>query len=312
MSYGPVFPIIPCFDEIGQLNLDSTLKYIHYLEACGAVRFMTTAGTTQFNLLTREEIFELNMKLGVSIQSELILGVPPESIYHQSEMLKKLLQANSKAKVLLSYPERFYEINDIVDYFSKIERQLPDKTQLYIHGLALRDGRKGAREFDWELINAILSSTSMVAGMKEECSNYEAGFLLCADCPPDIDFEFIVAGGSMRRFLFLGAVGAQSFLTGIGSLFPQVELCFYEHYMSGRMKEVNRMIRYCEAPFFKTFMGIGWHKALRYAGKKLGILDTTERSPMTTVNLNQANDIEEGLLKLELCIKELQAEGVIN
>ena len=55
----PVFPIPPAYDKDGNLDLNAVRKYIKYLEKNGVEVIMTTAGTSQFNLLTLNDIILL-------------------------------------------------------------------------------------------------------------------------------------------------------------------------------------------------------------------------------------------------------------
>ena len=51
----PVYAIPPSFKN-DNLDCNSIVKYLKYLEDKGAGRVLTTAGTSQFNLLSLEEI----------------------------------------------------------------------------------------------------------------------------------------------------------------------------------------------------------------------------------------------------------------
>jgi dihydrodipicolinate synthase/N-acetylneuraminate lyase len=58
---GPVYPISPSFDENENLELESTKKYLTHLKDGGAKIVMTTAGTSQFNLMSREVEWVVHM-----------------------------------------------------------------------------------------------------------------------------------------------------------------------------------------------------------------------------------------------------------
>ena len=70
----PVVAIPPSYSKHEDLETDSTKNYLSYLEENGAKCVMTTAGTSQFNLLSTEEVHQLNQ--GVSeFNGQKILGV---------------------------------------------------------------------------------------------------------------------------------------------------------------------------------------------------------------------------------------------
>ena len=73
---GPVFPIPPDYTDDGEdLELSTTEFYLKYLFECGAKYIMTTAGTSQYNLLSRDEIRRFNMSLVKSEFEQIILGI---------------------------------------------------------------------------------------------------------------------------------------------------------------------------------------------------------------------------------------------
>ncbi len=310
----PVFPIIPCFTENEDFDLNETMKYAFFLVENGVTRLMTTAGTTQFNLMTASELVALNNRLNREIDAETIVGAPTLNKAQLIEFIGQSLEGtdqNKTCSVLVTYPERYYSNEEVATFFSQLEHQISPAVNVYIHGLPMKDGIAGTKEFDWPLIECVLTSSSNIRGMKEECSSYELGFTLCASKPEETEYEFIVAGGSMRRFLLLGAAGAQSFFAGVGSLLPRIELSFIQHYREGRLPEILNILRTCETPTFDVFMSMGWHKALRYAAKKMGIISTFERSPLGPLDPYHRSQLDRSILRLEQAYAQLEREGVL-
>jgi len=310
-EYGPVFPIIPSYTTAGSLDLDRTSAYASYLHAKGATTVMTTSGTSQFNLLSAQEVLDLNTSIANVFPGRLILGLPLLSEPLLFPFLEEITSRYQRAAILLSYPERLYQMSDLVDFFDRVSRAFP-LAQLYLHGLPLRSGCKaGTQDFTGQMISSIADAVPRFVGMKEECSTYEAGFKLCASISTKRNFELIVAGGSMRRFLLLQSAGAQSFLTGVGSLFPEVELSFYAHVMNGRLREAASIIAHVETPFFDVFMDVGWHKALRYAAKRLALVGGAERLPMTNLEKNAAHRVDAALDLAREKIEMLRQDHVL-
>ena len=69
----PVIAIPPSYDKSENLETDSTKSYLNYLKENGAECVMTTAGTSQFNLLSTEEVHALNKAVS-SFEGQKILG----------------------------------------------------------------------------------------------------------------------------------------------------------------------------------------------------------------------------------------------
>ena len=71
-----VVAIPPSYDKDEKLETTTTAHYVRFLESQGTETVMTTAGTSQFNLLTTEEIHELNKSVAQNFTHQKILGVP--------------------------------------------------------------------------------------------------------------------------------------------------------------------------------------------------------------------------------------------
>lgn len=306
---GPVFPIFPSFTRQGTLDLKGTSSYVKYLATQGAKTLMTTAGTSQFNLLELSEIVELNNCVADSFPGKVILGAPPLAEHLLVPFLTDLHSKHPRALVLVVYPERYYSDHDFLSFFSRVGKSCPfDK---YIHGLPLRLPQGALLDYSSNLISQLITADRRIIGMKEECSTYEMGFSLSAGLSHRKQFELIVAGGSMRRYLLLQAAGARSFLAGVGSLFPLVEHAFYSHMESGRLKEATTIIANIETPLFQVFMGIGWHKSLRHAAKYLGFIDKGERGPMRAPTQLEKASIESAVNVVKNNIRKLRKNSVL-
>jgi len=295
---GPVFPVVPSYKRSGELDLKYIHSYLSFLQSNGAKSVMTTSGTTQFNLLTNDEILELNACVAKSFSGRVILGMPTLPERELSHLIRVTVERSPSASILITFPERFYSDLGLLRFFSRIADLAP-RTSFYLHGLPIRRGNGGSLDYSARLLLKLIDLAPNIIGMKEECSSYELGFKLCSELPTNKNFEFVVAGGSMRRFLLLQAGGAQSFLSGIGSLFPQVETMFYEAWRRGDLHSANYLIREFETPLFRVFMDIGWHPALRRGLQLLGYASAYERRPMTGLGSRPKADVDNVVQSLQ-------------
>ena len=291
-----VIPIPPSYNPTEDLDVEETIKYCNYLIENGATRLMTTAGTTQFNLLSISEIHKLNTAIS-KLDCEKILGVPALSLKHTIEFIR---YANtnydpSNTSLLLLFPDRFYDYEDVTGFFHMCAQQ--SFFPCYIHGMPMRKATGGMFDFDSKLINMIAKHPRLV-GMKEEHSSLASSYKVINNVVHK-DFEIIVAGGSMRRFLFLETAGAHTFLSGVGNIFPEIENKFVKAVNRGDRKEANAIVADCEAICFNKFMSVGWHKALRTSlrFKKLGCF--WDRKPFTPLNNDDKTVIIDALARLE-------------
>jgi dihydrodipicolinate synthase/N-acetylneuraminate lyase len=290
----PVVGIPVAFKSEKNVDIGATLEYCLYLKDKGASRIMTTAGTSTFNLLSLDEIHSLNTEIS-KINCETFLGLPALSLNHTIEMIKKCNQDYSEnTNLILLFPERYYSNDQIINYFIEIADY--SRFPIYIHGKTMRKGFGGNYDYCKNVLNT-LSLHDNIAGMKEEHSNLNSSFNELSSI--DGNFESIVAGGSMRRFMFLNAAGASSFLSGVGNINPKIENDFYNHVINGNLDESNNIISKYETPMFDVFMNLGWHKSLRHALHLMGFSYNYARKPFCTeINDKNSKRIQSVISKL--------------
>ena len=259
---------------------------------------MTTAGTSQFNLLSLEEIRLFNKSCVDNFNETIIIGIPPLSERHTLEEVEWYNNNIDRDNVylMLLYPDRFYNTKNIYNFFDRIARI--SELGIYVHGMFMRKGTGGMYDFDHTLISEMASHDN-IWGMKEETVNLADAFTQCLKS--DInhkDFEVIVAGGSQKRFWYLHPVGATNFLTGIGSMFPQIDIDFYNTISKGNYNKAKDIMVNDEGVLFKTFMEIGWHKSMREALKILGFSKGPDRRPFASATPTESKIIKKILTQI--------------
>lgn len=256
-----VIPIPALYDKNENLSRILLLRYVRYLQDNNASTLMTTAGTSQFNLLSLDHINDFNQCICI-FKNQKILGLPALNLRD----IKNVISTNSFYRedginLMLLYPERFYNEDTLYDYFKNVY-EIVEKP-IYIHAMAIRNGLGGNWEYSSNLLNRLFHD-GILLGIKEEYSNLQDSYNFIYRLDRDIDV--IVAGGSMRRYNYLQSAGANSFLAGIGNFYPQIE----ERYLLAKDRSLFMKM---EDEFFNVFNKYGWHRSLR-AG--MGIMNFTE------------------------------------
>jgi len=290
----PVYPIPPSFIN-EEIEFKRTSRYIRHLEESGATRVMTTAGSSQFNLLTLDEIFTLNKTVLREFNKETILGLPAIDLRRLRLELRKLNKLKGvNTKVLILFPERYYNDQQIIDFFSEVCKI--SEYPIYLHGNILKRGNGGTYEYSNKLLRKLFDIPNF-AGMKEEYSSIDLAMKNIAALPND--FDIIVAGGSMRRFWSLFPHGASSFLTGLGSFAPEFSEQFYNSFVEGDYNLCTSIIQNLEKPLFDTFMDIGWHASMRTALQKQGFV-LENRKPFVELDNESNNKVIKALDKIKV------------
>ena len=306
---GVVFPILPSYTRGGELDESAVASYVRYLEAHAVPTVMTTAGTSQFGLLSLEEVEALSEVVATTFTRRTILGAPPLAERLLLPFLDGLVAQHPGVELLIIYPERFYGYDDVTAYIRRVARHV--KAPMHLHGLPFRLATGGYQDVTADLVQRLAVEAPGLIGMKEECSTMEAGFVLCDRVSRGVAFEFIVAGGSMRRYLLMHAAGATSFLAGVGSLFPSLDLAFYDHIRRGDLPSALTVLRAVETPTFDVFMELGWHRSLRHAARVLGLVRGPERAPFKELGRRERRAVEAVVEQLRTQVGVLSSEGLV-
>jgi len=264
-----VFPIVTSYEK-SNIDTDSICKYIRYIESEYGTEYsdpilMTTAGTSQFNLLSKEEVREININLIKESKTTPIVGIPMLSL---KESLMEIKFYNEyDCYPMLLFPDRFYNDQVLIDFFYEIADV--SNNPIYVHGMWLRKGNGGFWDYTSSIINK-LASHKNIKGIKEETRSLGDSF---NSVNIDKYFDIIVAGGSMRRHWFLFPSKENvNFLSGVGSIFPTISKEYSINFNNGNYDKCVDIIRKYETPLFKVFMEIGWHASLKYALYKKGFI----------------------------------------
>ena len=280
-----VVAIPPSYESDGTAEVESTSSYLDFLTSRGIDTVMSTAGTSQFNLLSYEEIHQFNAAIASSDAKKKILGVPPCSLRDALKFTNDALKyCDSSCRLMLLFPDRYYDDKTIISYISSVSDAAG--SPVYIHCMPMRKGTGGTWDYTSYVIND-LHSKGVLEGIKEEHTSLKKSYDFVGDLNSDIDV--IVAGGSMRRHQFLKSAGANSFLSGIGNLIPKVELDYVESVSSLSCIQKNLEL---ETSLFSVFMKYGWHPSLRYALRHLNLTCKADRQPWPDLSDIAKEEIE--------------------
>lgn len=277
---GPVYPICPAFKRDGALDLGKTASYVRYLVKGGAKNLITTAGTSRFNLLSEDEVRELNATVcDASGDALTIVGNPVSGGTDSAISVARHAQEIGANALLVFYPERFYSNEDVFDYFSDISEAAP-QIGIMAHAWPMRAAKptSGATvPFSVSLVR-MMSDLPNFIGMKEEHGDDNLRYELVTAFAEDL--AFIVAGSAMAMYLSAAPYGVRTYLTSIGSFYPPIEEDFYSAHSEGRFNDALALVRKYEDPFFAVAKPMGWHLAMKATLDLMGLMPRYERLPL--------------------------------
>jgi 4-hydroxy-tetrahydrodipicolinate synthase len=288
---GPVFPIPTPFTYEGDVDYDSLEKYVDFLVRSDAQIIMVTVGTSRFDILTVNEMMEVNEHVVKTVagRAVTIVTTPTNGPTSQAEEFVQHAQSIKADGILAVYPDRYYSDDSVYQFFESISKS--DSIGVLIHEKPIRSGRAGIGpyvHYSPGLVEEIATIENVV-GMKEEC------------CQPELAYKFntllrdkfliIGGGGGMREYLTAHQWGQPAYLVSIGNFAPKIELDFFEALTNTDYDKAELMVLEKEVPFFETAVKVGWHLALKEALEFIGLMKAWERSPLVRLSEDERNSI---------------------
>ena len=135
-----VIPIPPSFDKGGlMIQHDKTFEYLQWLYSKGINNVMTTAGTSQFNMMNNQEICYFNETVAMCFPGKKIIGIPPLNTFDMQRFLDDMMEKEPKdTTYMLLYPDRFYHTQTLIDYFKEASDIC--EAPVYLHDMGMRNG----------------------------------------------------------------------------------------------------------------------------------------------------------------------------
>jgi len=290
---GPVYPIPIPFFESGAIDKESLHRYAEYLVEGGAGNLLVTVGTSRFNLLTREEMREVNETVAKAAggRAKVIVSGPGPNAGSTAENIEFAQTAEKIGAdaIIVVYPERWYGDDALVEFFHRIADDSP--VPVWVHAVPMRDGFGGVhavKSFEPDMLGRVAEHENIV-GVKEENGDRDMFEVILSRFQDKI--AVIGAGGAMRRFMKDRPLGATNYLVGTESLIPQLGPKFFEAMMRDDHTTAEELAATQEDPFFETAVKFGWHRSLKESLHILGLMPPHERHPFTRVE-------EEGQVEL--------------
>lgn len=295
---GPVYPICPAFKKDLSVDSQSVAHYVEFLNAAGVRTLMLTAGTSRFNLLSNEEIAQLNRTVVDANQGRAITIAANPMTGSTSNAIEFARHAEEIGadSVLLYYPERYYGDDHVFDYFKSVAAST--KLGVMIHAVPMRNAYTGITlnsQFSVQLCER-LAKLGNVIGMKEESGSEAHRYHLAVKMKDRM--SLIVAGAAMRMFLSCVLFGVDAYLVGVGSFVPEVEEKFYQAVLDKDFTTALEMVNQYETPFFEVAFPMGWHIAMKGAMNLLGLMPETERLPLQPATAQEREQLQNVLTRL--------------
>lgn len=257
---------------------------------------MVTVGTSRFDVLTVEEMLEVNRVVAQSVGDKgiAIVTTPTTGPTFQAKGFCERAAADGADGVLLVFPDRYYSDEQVLQYFEDVAAS--SSLGILVHLAPITAGRAGLGpkvQYSPDLLRKIFAIDNVV-GIKEESLD------------PGLSYQYnrlftdqgVVIGGAggMRDFLTKHQWGQPSYLVGIGNFVPALEIKFHQAVIQRDYAAAKSIIFEYEEPFFQVAVKAGWHIALKEAMAFMELVGRWERAPLPQLSEQEKGNIIE-LLK---------------
>jgi len=283
---GPVFPIPTFFLKNGSIDWNGLKRYCSFLVNNGVKNVMTTVGTSRFNLLSLDEINEINRVIANELNGKAFVITSTASFGDFKSTIEnvKLSKKNGSNASLIVYPDRNYGDKNVSKFFKNIADEVD--IDLFVHAEPIKNGLGGGSVmYSLKLLEDLFNHPKII-GLKEESLDIAHSQAIYNKFAKK--FILIGAGGSMSRFVKDNWFGAKTYLAGIGNFIPRLELDFFKAMTLKDYDKAKKIVNNQEIPYFNNVVPCGWHPALKYSISLLNLgLKDFERSPMTRLKNKQ-------------------------
>jgi 4-hydroxy-tetrahydrodipicolinate synthase len=108
----------------------------------------------------------------------------------------------------------------------------------------------------------------------------------------------VVSGNGLQQWSKVGDK-CQAWLSGIGNLWPKVELDFHKHYLENNKEECDKIIENIEKPFFYVKDNYSWHLGIKSALEHLNLMSKQERMPYKELDEERHKHVGEIIEKIK-------------
>lgn len=270
-------PVVTCFTDEDELDLEAQTKYFVHLAKSGLTGLVAMGTNSEAMLLTREERAQLirAARKAVGPDFPIMAGVGAHSTKQTLELARDA--ATAGANYLLVLPPAYFgkatSMTTVKRFFSEVAAKSSLPVVIYNF-----PGVCNGVDIDSETITAIVRESanadsngiSNIVGVKLTCGSVGKITRLAAQHSPDTFSTF----GGQSDFLIGGlAAGSAGCIAAFANVFPKLTSEIYRLYMAGDISQamkLQRIAALAESPC-KSGIASTKYAAAVFAGKLAGI-----------------------------------------
>lgn len=249
---GPVVAMTTHFKDDLSLDLDAMRRLTQYYVDCGVPTVIAGGSTGEFFALTEEERQQVIKTVVETADGKMtVIAGTTHSGTDICIDLTKYAESVGADGAMVTPP--YYGYNGggfecLKQHYAKIAKETNIGLVIYFSGAVLR------------LVGDILAKPTMMLELIDACEGHASGF---KDASGNFQFYRDVSLLLKGKTATMGSAGmnyfywgydfdSPCFLTGLGNMWPQVEIEFYNHMVEGRRDEALNIVREKDLPYLKA------------------------------------------------------------
>lgn len=298
---GPVVAMTTHFKEDGSVDLEAMKTMTEYYVQSGIQTVIVTGSTGQFVTLTDDERAQVQKAVIDTADKRItvIAGSSDKATQNTADLAKSATDLGADG-VMITPPYGAYNgggFDCLRAHYDTITKQIDIGVVIYFSGNIMH------------LVQDILAKPELMLDLIESCNGLAAGFK-----DSSINFPFyrdvslllegkvsVMGSAGMNYYLFGHHFGSPCFLTGLGNIWPQVELEFYDHITKGNYEAARDIVINKDLPYLKACMSTKRYWACLHAIQEMvGLPGGHVRQPLLDVKPEDRKMLKERLTEIGL------------
>jgi 4-hydroxy-tetrahydrodipicolinate synthase len=287
---GPVVAMTTHFKEDLSLDLDAMRKLTEYYVQCGVPTVIADGSTGEFFSLTEEERKQVIKTVVDTAKGRMtVIAGTAHSGTDICTELTKYAEGIGADGVMITPPYYGYNgggLDCLKSHYDKVTSKTKLGVVIYFSGTVL------------PLVRDILAKPSLMLELADSCNGHASGF---KDASGDFVFHrevslllkdkvAVMGSAGMSYYLWGQMFGCPCFLTGLGNIWPKVEIEFYQHLQHNRREEAIQMVQEKDLPYIAATMSTKRYWAcVKALQGMVGLPSGPMRRPLLPITLEQAD-----------------------
>lgn len=289
---GPVCSIPTPFKTDDSIDFDGIAKMIDFQIESGFKMIFLTPGNSQYNILTADEMYELN-KFCVEYTNKRVLVCATEfgsSTKRSVEMARAMRELG--ADLFLPFPANWggsCSTDSVVEFLKACADEIP---LLLIYPAA------ASAEACITVYEKLFAQTDRVMAIKDDVVNNVSRRMTIKFG----DEYAIFAGGQKQNFLNILPYGATGYLSTLGMFRPDIAWKFDAACKARNFEEMRAVIRDYDMPYFDLIIKQpgGFDAGIHATMELFGFCNRYRRKPYVSLNDAEMETFKNELIKLNI------------